>query len=228
MKKTLLQKKSLARSPMILTSIISLTSFLSSQAAITVDITDDGMNTSIVIRGSIDPSGLTPSPDGRSTIIPVGFLTGVANSQRINPGLSPTFGSPGIATNFYSGTTPSMVAFTTSNVQSTALASLPMIWMISGASANGGSILVADELLTLGGTGLTYSANISGTLSSLGFIDGVVSSTSWTTTSNVTESITFRTGSAVVVPEPASASLLICGLLTLTLRRKRSSNSSRS
>lgn len=178
--------------------------------ALTVDIIEDGTDVIFLISGSVNVSGLTPL--GTISEGTVAQLNGSAASSILLRGSGAT---PPV----FSGATPTINGFSTGVVGLKALLGGPLPTVMI---ASNGIVSVSADLIgappTTSSSGLLFNESFA----SLGITDGVISSTSWSTGSG-TESITFRTGSAVVfVPEPSSSLLLGLSAIGLCSRRRRS------
>lgn len=182
---------------------------LVSKAAVVVDLVEAGSDVIILVTGGVDVSGLTPSgtiPEGSAPQI-----LGAAPSSILLRGAG---GTPPL---FFGGTA-SVVQFSNGPAGLSGLLGGPLPTVVN---SNTGAVSVSADLI--GAPSTTSSSGIlpNESFASLGIVDGVVSSTSWSTGSG-TESITFRTGSAVVfVPEPSSALMIFGAFLMAGGRRRR-------
>ena len=187
---------------LILTAIPSLCF-----GVVTVDIFESGPDVVFRVTGGVDLTGLTFGGNlGDGT---TNQITGGAASSIMLEGSNSTLP-------FYTGATPSIAQFTASPIGLTGMVGGPTPTV---AIANTGLVFVSAVLDGAPSTQVITGTLTGESLATLGITDGVVSSASWNTGS-VVETIQFRTGSAVVIPEPSSIFLGLLSAGFLALRRR--------
>ncbi|MDB4537682.1 hypothetical protein N9230_03605, partial [Akkermansiaceae bacterium] len=164
------------------------------QGALVVDIVEDGSDVIFTVTGGVDVTGLTSS----GTI-----AEGTTPQIQGAPVSSILLRGSGATLQLYAGAAATVSQFSGGPIGLTSLVGGPLPTVL--VSNNGFVSVSADRI---GALPTTVSSAIwpNTSFASLGIADGVVSGASWVSGSGP-ESITFRTGSAVV-PEPSSCALL--------------------
>lgn len=181
-------------------------------AVVTVDITEENGGIRIFVSGSVDVSGLTAEATSLRASNTYPNVIGVSFATRyLQSGLG----------NAYSGASPTIVPFRTLNGRIPLSMPDPVTHIGDGTSIvfeNTGDVFI-DERWIDADPGESVTVFIPDTsFADETIIDGVTSSTSWFTGSE-TESIIFRTGSAV--PEPSALLLTMIPLCVFALGRRR-------
>ncbi len=181
-------------------------------SAITFNLTEESGGVQITVSGAVDVTGLTFN--GFSNI-DVGNALNSFESQTVANGQDGGVVSPPT----YTGATVDLQVFLTNQLFGPEFATLPNISLTDGFLPGQTLLFIPVEYSNISSPPAPINILLNGeTFATLGIIDGVTSSASWDTGTS-TESISFRTGSAV--PEPTSSLFLVLGLISGLIRRSR-------